>query len=45
MYASNVESVEKKFLGNVIHCISAKKKNFKSKFEQQNGLSIYEHFT
>ena len=25
MYASNVENVEKRFLGKVIHCISAKK--------------------
>ena len=27
MYASNVENVEKRFLGKVIHCISAKKKH------------------
>ena len=25
MYASNVENVEKRFFGKVIHCISAKK--------------------
>ena len=29
MYASNVENVEKRFLGKVIHCISGKKTYFK----------------